>query len=111
MQNNSGDLCLLIGIYSFILFYLLCVRDLFFHHFLPLIFWCVCVRALTLYTGDLYIYIDRNVCRCRDAINEKKKKNVRYSQFIRTTIINIISNTHTLSIIQVYVSRFFRLTK
>lgn len=32
MQNNSGDLCLLIGIYSFILFYLLllCVRSNFF---------------------------------------------------------------------------------
>lgn len=47
MQNNSGDLCLLIGIYSFILFYLW----FFLSYFLPL------------YTVCLHIYIDWNVCR------------------------------------------------
>ena len=109
MQNNSGDLCLLIGIYSFILFYLLlwCVCDrvffsfLFirFAHFLPSIsFVCVCVFE--------YRWIYLFMKRVRQQIRVH-----HYSQFIRTTIINIISNTHTLSIISSFFLPLLRITQ
>lgn len=100
MQNNSGDLCLLIGIYSFIPFYLLL---------------CVCVRSncffVSFHSFRSFSSFD-NMCVCMfeyrwiDLFMKRVRQPIRvhhYSQFIRTTIINIISNTHTLSII----SRFF----